>query len=212
MSTINVNLAQCTCGGRSKDGQPFWSSGEHHSMCHATPILLPYRLPGSFAAEVPLGECISPAACGLFSKAHLPDCPARPVRVTCSITGKTWADSEIGEWDSEDVSIYDDEAMGRVYVSLRDRWSLVKALVLGHSDLSALITGPMAADLLTQRYAVFSAICEMVRAEEALAKSVAIAGKTIASPAFPPPVVVRYAESALAAYVERLIEQVGGMT
>jgi hypothetical protein len=189
------------------------------------PVLIPCSLEPFRSAtfSVVLGTCecalsLTPQTAPEWH--HASRCPARPVRVSCSIRsgpkGKEWEESEVAQCEPhpDDVSRFAvvTDAYGMMYAACRDRWELVKALVLGKPAVCFEEWArhrPGVAAVLAQRDAVFAALADMARAEEALAVSVKRGADAIRSHAFPPPVVVRYAESALAAYVEHLVEQVG---
>lgn len=156
--TINVNLTPCNC-----EGIP-----THAGWCSGAPVLIPCPIPRSVTLEVAAGTCTCLAGHDPSTRqlVHSPNCPARPIRVTCSVGGETWEQSEVTKtsvlgWGA---------AMAAAQSPLpacRERWALVKALVLRHSDLSSMLTGPKAVELLSQRDAVFAALCAMARAEEA---------------------------------------------
>jgi hypothetical protein len=131
------------------------------------------------------------------------------VKVDCSISWKTWEESEPIDFELVGGGLLpgNGEQHTRLMAAGRDRWALVKALVLGHADLSALLTGPMAADLLAQRDTVYAALADMVRAESTIIQRCADIDKAYTNrkrPAFR-----GVAADELAAFVEHLIEQVG---
>lgn len=86
---ISVNLSPCDCW---KHREP----GTHQPSCAAKPVRLPLSIPRSFACTVVRGECSG--ACTTINDTrgyrreivHEEDCPARPVNVSCSISGATW--------------------------------------------------------------------------------------------------------------------------
>jgi hypothetical protein len=87
----------------------------------------------------------------------------------------------------------------------------VKALVLGHTDLSALLTGPKALELLAQRDIAFAALANMARAEEKIETAQQSFfgalnghGKTIVR-------IARPSQGLMETYVEHLIEEVGAL-
>jgi hypothetical protein len=118
------------------------------------------------------------------------------------------------------------DAMGRIAVALDARWALVKALVLGKGKDGVLPQTPNAMvarvfNLFTQRDAVFSALADMARAEEALWNATAsvfraahgvcvVTEMHVTDPSDPD--VELFTERWLAAYVGHLIEQVGTLT
>jgi hypothetical protein len=137
---VNVNLAKCDCPdfGRSR--------GTPYRPCPAVPVFIPLPLPRSVTFQVVLGECSG--ACTTINDTrgyrrevvHDEDCPARPVKVSCSISGKTWAESEVTDaWPEKNDGFLC--STGQTFPTLeavcRDRWSLVKALVLGQRITSA---------------------------------------------------------------------------
>lgn len=221
--TININLKPCECANHKSFGLRHW---EH---CPGTPIHVPCPIPRSVTFAVRLGECECGAArLRTHSKGSvlgplLPcsaACPARPIRVYCGISGKTWEESEVKDVEVRPretlvmVSTYD---MPLILAACRDRWALVKALVTGQwPTVSAIGTLSAAIPALqAQRDAVFAAICEMARAEETAWKAqlVIVGAVPTLRPApgmhHPTGDENRPSASWLAAYVGRLIEQVG---
>lgn len=202
MSAINVNLAPCRCP------VPVGSAQHWEEQCAAKPLLLPCPIPPSFTAKVVLGACLKSecyTAHGDFSRTvHRHDCPARPVAVSCSTSGSTWEESEVTEIETVGPTGKPREVIAAAHA----RWALAKALVLGHDDLSALLTGPMAVDLLTQRDAVFAALVRIERGHLETMGGVNDINTIMRRPAFglaPSAVAVGMLED----YVERLIERVG---
>lgn len=183
------------------------------ARCYGAPVFIPCPVPRSVTFEVVLTtECLclkTPRASG-----HRADCPARPVRVSCSISGRTWEDSAV-----EFVERADGECIGpmldRVDTLVRDRWALIKALVLGSNSLHGPITDLPGFKLLAQRDAVFAALADMARAEQDACNA-----QQRVDEAFP---FDRYRRNdpdhrserpsigRLAAYVEHLIRSVGGL-
>lgn len=209
--TINVNLKSCDC-----DAIP-----DHAGWCSSTPVLLPCPIHRSVTFEVRLVECTcgNVVASGVWMRgAHHPSCPARPVRVSCSISGATWEDSEVVD---PDLDVPEIERMrhpmmdSRALSACRERWALVKALVLGRDPAEPEVPVTAAQGLLAlfqQRDAVFSALAKRVRSEDAGDEAMAEFFSEV-----PPSVQVdvghhiqpRLSEHALARYVENLVEQVG---
>lgn len=209
--TINVNLtSHCYDCGSSPPGP-------HATECAALevklrPVLIPCPVPRSVTFEVRLGGCdcfpsghrsvpVPPM------RAHSPQCASQPVRVSCSISGKTWEESEVTECEA---NIPGDGYPANLMGPCRERWASVKALVLGAraSDYTGWCGSSLRAfaGLFTQRDAVYAALADMARAEEAIRVSHAAIDKAMGLP---------WSESeplsqrALERYVERLIEQVG---
>lgn len=214
--TINVNLA-CGCN------PIVLAAGAHAADCGR--ILIPCPVPRSVTFEVVLGECVKDPF-GCKGERHSTLCPishAHPVKVSCSISGNTWEESEV-----EDVEPHPTESpqrsehwrvmllkVGADTPHLRDarkHWALIKALVLGQP-------GPGrwdVATLFTQRDAVYAALADMVRAEEMLAKAwaatpTAIRNHSRVFVSVRTPTMERTSHHLLAAYIEHLIEQVGVM-
>jgi hypothetical protein len=206
--TINVNHYVCKCAA-SVDG------GEHHKACPGKPIPLPCPIPRSVTFTVTLGECECAARYNAsrpeLPLGHLLQCPARPIRVACSIGGKTWEDSHVTDAEAPGIHGRTSELIQRA----GERWEIIfKALVLGvrpDYDIGHW-TGPML-PLFEQRDAVFAALADMARAETA-----AMQAQQKVDEAFPyhrfhrvgggdhratPP-----SHARLEAYVEFLIEQV----
>lgn len=206
--TINVNLKQCDC----------LCPGKHGDLCPGRPVLIPCPIPRSVVFTGVLGACDCSASHPKFLVGiHHPECPAIPIRVACYIDGETWETSLIR--DQEVVSgeeVHDTAQVNKMLTVCRDRWALVKALVLG-SDCAAFraphiplfweVVGP----LVTQRDAVFSALCDMARAEDALHDSADAAARALGAKEGMPGLceTITPSHDILAAYVEHLIEQVG---
>lgn len=170
-ATINVNLKPCrsNCARFAESGSGYGlRHGEHFAGCPGIPVPIPCPVPRSVEFTVRLGECIDagripgsqvPRACAPDGHHH-DDCPARPIRVTCTILGETWEDSQVAvcELGINELQTYsgNDDAL---YAACRARWALVKALMLGQpipTMREAMLT------LVHQRDVVFSALCEMV--------------------------------------------------
>jgi hypothetical protein len=230
-ATINVNLRPCDCSHRR------WLATTCVSDCASTPILLPCPVPTSFICVVRLGECRCPTGALLAQRVpgvadcnprlsalhHLHGCPARPVRVSCSIRsgppGQEWAGSEVGGY----VKVHGGHAvemaidiLERCMAAARALWKIVVALVAGDTEIVAHTHEQRAllARLYPQRDAVFSALADMARAECAAwsaQNAAAIAFKFVHTPATFHRTLPADRPSAhyLAAYAEHLIEQVG---
>jgi hypothetical protein len=184
----------------------------------AAPVIIPCPIPGSFTAEVRLGECEEAPVSVQISGRHAALCPARPVKVSCSIGGDgTWAGSKVtevdwqtrnerGDWNPSPMSHVEREA---ALGACRARWEIVKALVLGTGELPS---HRLHLPLFAQRDAVFAALADMARTEEAqkaasAAATAAIYGAPRVIRAFSEP---EYQEL-LGRYVGRLVEQVGAL-
>lgn len=221
---INVNLEhQCPSWcPKTHDGS---HDVEHAASCYARPVLIPCPIPRSVTFEVALGECVCPANGGRGAAswnpppACLPTCPARPIRVSCSISGETWAESE-----AENPEVQGREwASGRerlaALAACRERWALVKAVLSGIRAASYFTErSPLfkrRETLFAQRDAVFAALCEMAQAElaawEAQKNLVGLLPANVPTQSGGHAVLAGREPSAyfLAAYVEHLIEQVG---
>lgn len=175
MTTINVNLtpdSECSC---------LDTRSEHHrNGCSATPILLPCRPSASVTFWVALGgcDCGGPRTtiqAGAEHRYHNPGCASRPVKVSCSISGSTWKESEVVDWECSEAVV--GMTLGDFRRALRAavdaRWALVKALVLGASKVSefpeAFRMVPAVSEMLAQRNAVYAALCEIARHERGMA-------------------------------------------
>jgi hypothetical protein len=169
----------------------------------------------SVALMVRLGECSGRCTGMLWQSPpiHGAACPARPIRVSCSIFGKTWEESEVADVEKQGpINAYQlptELERTLALAASRGRWALVKALVLGHSELSALLTGPTACAMLAQRDAVFAALCEMVRAEEAHAAAWSDALKAMGVTYGMDP--ERKSAWVLSDYMKHLVDQVGAL-
>lgn len=185
--TINVNLTPCSCPPHRK--------GFHYSsVCGAASVLIPCPIPRSVTFEVRLGKCHNADLpepermgrrcishpCDVTRIEHSSACPARPIRVTCSIGGETWEESEVDSTEAYDLSEH--EALTTTGV-VRDRWALVKALVLGESlgrrSADSVDAGVALVDLFGHRDAVFDALCDMARAEEAQGRASSVVADVV---------------------------------
>lgn len=226
--TINVNLTKCSCGEARVRALHGAIPEAHLPTCSAFPVLIPCPIQRSVTFEVALGECICPMGppprkeSWMDDIGHALECPARPIKVACSISG-TWEASEAR--DAMRVG-----AMGREYhiptddkiqAAVRERWALVKALVLGARierdplpSFSSADSDKAVAALFAQRDAVFSALADMARAEEQVWTAQERACRTMEATFIPDNFMneephSRPSASILERYVERLIEQVG---
>jgi hypothetical protein len=158
---------------------------------------------------------------------HLNGCPARLVKVYCSISGKTWEGSDVTDVALVPASRqgpWADEVANEERASFcRDRWALIKALVLGRSPTTSERAGLLMAahynGMIGTRDAVYAALSDMARAERAghaaflalpmdVRKSSIIA-KACGHVAADPEQDAEWPSRAiLAHYVERLVEQV----
>lgn len=181
--TINVNLAPCVSWCQRRHAE---ATATHDTMCPAWPILLPCPVPRSVTFQMVLGECMAafrPGECLSRSRAealgitgkHHPACPAHSVKVACSIVGATWEESDVehcgphttistelmyeGTWTTDDAEQY-------ATTTCRDRWALVKALVLGERHDSG-YGPPLPFEWCERRDAVFAELADMARAEVA---------------------------------------------
>lgn len=225
--TINLNPKPCAswCPVTHTIGET-----THDTHCPGKPVLVPLSLEPwrSVTLTVALGECIDARECSLRTHegGHRIDCPARPIRVACSVSGNTWEESEV-----RSLSEFPDTITGatrdRLFEACRDRWALVKALVLGASKVSAFPEAfrmiPAVSEMLVQRDAVFAALADLRRTEMAahaallalpmdLRKSMIIAKQCGPVAADPEGGGIDLPSTKLlAVYVQRLIEQVGAL-
>jgi hypothetical protein len=94
------------------------------------------------------------------------------VKVSCSISGKTWEESEVFDCAVrvKFPSPYE-ASLASATAACRARWALVKALVLGNTFTLTARFPSDAVDTIhrlhMQRDAVYVALCKMARAEEA---------------------------------------------
>lgn len=171
--TINVNRKPCNCPQAKR------LSGLHDIDCASVPLLIPCDWPTSFTCEVALGKC-SPecvryrcASMRLGSQGHIEQCPARPIRVSCSITSSdgTWAGTEVTDVDNP----HDHEgrwgagagdSFRAAIAACNERWALVKALLLGRDGEWENDPRSKGWNFRYQRDAVFTKICELTRQEE----------------------------------------------
>lgn len=221
MSTINVNLNPCTCRSITPYGPA--QVGQCTNTCPGAPVLIPCPIQRSVTFDVRLGECVCGAAYNNQRSARaiwgdpmrcLTGCSARPVRVSCSISGKTWADSHpVADWDMKtERAVWQHRPV--LWPTVVERWTLVKALVMGKGakDMWMMVAEPktpVMVGLVSQRDAVFSALAKAHRAEDALIGALgdyeeAMRGEPVGIYGMK-----RESYGALARYVEHLIEQVG---
>jgi hypothetical protein len=202
---VNVNLQHC-------EYPELHATGAFHT-CRGGEVLIPCPIRRSVKFMVRLGEC----ACGTTTLLyglphHAPDCPARPVRVSCSIGGDDWASSRVtfampdGTFDEADLP-----PPQAFLGACAARWAVVKALVFGMPRSEALDAdvGDKVLALFTQRDAAFSALAMAHRAEDALIVALgdyeeAMRGEPVGIHGLN-----RESTGALERYVARLIEQVG---
>jgi len=217
VSDVNVNLKACPCPSLHRRTREELIHGPEG--CPASPVLIPCHIPRSVTFEVALGECAFPNMCGATCEGHHPDCPARPSKVACSISGKTWEESEV---DGASIEIRGVGSPSHLRTDdavrlFRDRWALIKALVLGGSKVREVPESfrvvPAVSEMMVQRSAVYAALADMARAEEA-----ALQAQLRVDEAFP---FFRFRRNdadhreerpsigRLGVYVEHLIEQVG---
>lgn len=211
MSNINVNLEPC----------PISTSHTHgpDSLCIGRPVLIPCPVPRTVTFEVQLGECAGCGSPGESLAGHDAMCPARSVRVSCSIGGDgTWVGSEVFTADNSDRHDGLFPAHLRIDVVLaacRERWALVKALVTGKPFIPNNWDGPASVmALFTQRDAVFAALAAMARAEMAALRAQYRADEAFPSARFAKPGDADHralgpSVNRLARFVEYLVEKVG---
>lgn len=211
-ATLNVNLAPCDCSHRRG------LSDQCLSDCASAPVFIPCPIPRSVEFTVTLGECTCQD--GRFRQGgryrdggvpHADGCFAHPIRVTCSIGGEAWAESEVNDIDLRRSEDYPQPPGWRVRLRTicRECWALVRALVLGASTMR----GANGA-LLAQRSTVFSALCQMARMERAYYDAAQAIHKALPAVYVSSDMQVCDPGDApstrwLAAYMEHLIEQVG---
>lgn len=166
--TINVNTKPCP-------SQKWHDSRDLTPVCRGecAPVLIPCPIQRSVTIEVALGECVCGHAAwvvrGNISIQHDANCHARPIRVSCSIGGKTWAESEVTDIEPNTDPDGDDwgDAM---WNACRARWKIVKALVTGRATtLEDVTSEPMSTlhmnGMLAQRDAMFAALAELAQIE-----------------------------------------------
>lgn len=181
----------------------------------AVRIPLPLDKWRSVTFQVMLGECAMGCHTQRPGQAHYAGCPARPVKVSCSISGKTWEESEVTDaWPEKNDGFLcsTGETFPALEAACRARWLIVKALVLGrswaeHSPESWDAHNPRA--LFAQRDTVYLALVDVVRAEEMLFLRGNDALRAATGSAYMRPEPGdRESATTLARYVDRLVEQV----
>lgn len=212
--TVNVNLAPCDCSWTGE-------TRPHDATCRSAPVRVPMPLDAfrSVALMVRLGECSGRCTGMLWQSPpiHGAACPARPIRVSCSIFGKTWEESEVADVEKQGpINAYQlptELERTLALAASRGRWALVKALVTGGRDFGHgpnIMTDREVA-LVTQRDAVFSALAKAHRAEDSLIDALedyeeAMRGEPVGIHGLK-----RESHGALERYVGHLVDQVGAM-
>lgn len=214
MSHINVNLAACTFYGVCN------VRGAHIDKCPGKPVLVPLPLEPwrTVRMKVRLGECRCINKDRADDGLHAASCPARPIEVTCSIGGKDWPSSEATEVERSvnDDHIMGDHRMGLLADACRSLWDVVRAML---TNPGLRITGWAGSVAMYEtRDAVYAAICEMARHEDAHAQArqhaydaMDASGHIADSEHVRARITPRESSVVLAAYVQRLIEQVGSL-
>lgn len=184
-------------------------------------VLIPCPVPRSAPFTVALGRCVCGGHIGRGPPAIIDrrssTCPARPVRVSCSISGKTWEESEVTDAERAPYPpVYLPEDWETFRAACRARWGLVKALVLGYTawdyTMSSALAVPLATitAMLAQRDAVYAALADMARAEDAQVAARAALRKALdMSPGRALAPDLRESAIEMGSYVEHLVEQVG---
>lgn len=152
------------------------------------------------------GPCQAARRSGWVPGKHNAQCPARPVKVCCSISGETWEESEVEDAELGDSGLV---AGYELLSACRERWVLVKRLVLGQWPTTSAIgvLSEAIPGLVAQRDTVFAALADMARAESAIIQRMADVDKVHTNRsrlAFR-----SVAVDELTTYIERIIEQVG---
>lgn len=209
MPTININLKPCASPGLCAQ-HPYGKTG-HMLTCSAAPVHIPCPIPRSVTFTVRLGEC----TCGRNSLHReiagcAPGCGT--IRVSCSIVGKTWEESEVMIASVSDLQ--DENAVMPLQAlnACRDLWAVVWALLTGLSTTPGLSYRP---ELVAQRDVVFAALVKTARAEQDAFQGQEEGVKAMGLPTYLPHNFHRaepeHRPSAdmLARYVDHLVEQVG---
>lgn len=197
--TLNVNL-RCVPHEEGKIGG-------------GVPVLIPCPPPRTVEMTVRLGECNDMPSCGL--REHHTHCPARPIRVTCTIGGDTWEESEVTGIAPMDGPSGDPVGL---LLRCRERWAQIKALATGKAWTSVEGFTALPRNLFEQRDAKFAALTKLVLAEQA-----AIVAQAECDAAFPIDTYVKVpapdhraephpSAVRLAAFVSHLIATVGALT
>jgi hypothetical protein len=205
--TINVNLAHNPRDPHTDESK----------------VLIPCNLPPSFTCEVVLGECICGGHIGRGPPAIIDrrsaTCPGRPISVSCSIAGDTWDASEVDDaWPTQHDFAEDMDGMDwpEELAACRDRWALVKALVMGNSAKDLWLTMPESqtswmVGLVSQRDAVFSALVRMERGNTEVLGGIEDFDKALTRRKRTSPI-ESISGPMLTYYVQHLIEQVGAIS
>lgn len=227
--TINVNLKQCTCRSTTPYGPA--QVGQCMHTCPGAPVPIPLSLEPfrSVTVQVRIAECSETCRQHMPNGQHTENCPGRPIRVSCSISGKTWEVSDV-----VDVEMYRDQNPGHIVFPsdmqrkalpiCRERWALVKALLLGlkwedafvpHGQYVRATSIRLRDSLIEQRDALYAELAALARDEASTFNRQESAIKAMGEIYFLPNNFIRAeseqraSASILSRYVERLIEQVG---
>lgn len=208
MSIVNVNLKSCDCGHRQYLAGDV---GPVYCVCDRIPI--PCPIPRTVEMTVRLGKCTCTThGIVMVRERHVSTCPARTIRVTCSIRGDSWETSEVDP--THGLNPHGAAAM----MVCRARWEVVKALVTGvHPDFDGgAWTGPTL-PLFRQRDAVFAALAKMATKEQGACNAQqecdeAFPYSQYSKPGDPDHRAARPSVARLAAYVSHLIATVGALT
>lgn len=214
MSAINVNMMKCH-HSKGMENDPV-----HKHACLEQPLLIPCPIPPSVTFQVALGKCDCPGNFGMGKTRkedieHTRSCPARPVSVSCAISGSTWEESEVTDaWPEKNDGFLcsTGETFPLVELACRDLWPLVKALVLGKHkgrEEFAVANPGTPEHLFAQRDAVYAALCKMAMHEEGLQNAWDEFPMVLRVDAHFGPPEKRSSEYVLESYVAHLIEQVG---
>lgn len=221
--TINVNLSSpCNCGANSLNSARRAGNPNpvdylpHMDGCPSTPVLIPCPIPRSVTFEVRLGECTcDETERSLLASGHTARCPGKPIRVSCSISGATWEESEVTQTEYQPAGDWVPDRDRPLELALesacRERWALVKGLVLGQD----VPPGSVVPGTIDQRDAVYAEIAALARDEQSAFERQEHAVKAMDEVTFMPynfhraEPHARASASILARYVERLIEQIG---
>jgi len=209
--TININLAPCDCHKRGS-----FDTGSHHGECSAVAVPIPCPIPRSAFVHVAPGACDCMVKDERLDRGfHAGDCAGRPIRVACSIGGKTWEESEVVDVEQHGPTDFSHESQRKEALAVcRTLWEIVKALVLGRR-VGPTPLRPEHVGFIAQRDTVYAALADMARAEDqadlAQQRVDVILPKGFLRGCFHEADYARPRSSqrALVAYVEHLIEQVG---
>lgn len=204
LSAINVNLKPCDSAR-----MPGWTCP--HTHCAAKPIHTPCPIPPSVTLTVRRVEC--DRRCLERRDWHEDTCPAHPITVVCSLRGARWDTSEIGEVKVHHAAGQETSPAELLRIA-HERWGFLRSLLLGHSMTDC---PEQIQNLRPRRDAMFAALADEARAEDAAFRAQGRALSELGDPLPPEPFHRELPEDRPSArmlerYVRQLVSQVGAFS